>query len=196
MLGPMSTPLPFPLRPGRTHEVCGPGATSFACAVAATTTGPILWVNERHRREGLFPRGLAAFFDPDRLLMARGKDQTDTLAVMEEALRDGSVPLVIGEIRSPIGLTEGRRLQLAAKTGPATGLCLVAQGVGSNAAETRWHAAPVLQKGLREGVSAPRLRWRQIKNKSGPCRVWEVRWNARDRAPEILDVTDSAPEPV
>ncbi|KEO56490.1 ImuA family protein [Thioclava pacifica] len=191
----MSMPLPFPLRAGRTHEVCGLGATSFACAVAATTSGPVIWVSERHRRDGLNPRGLLSFFDPARLLIARGKDQTDTLAVMEEALRDGSAPLVIGETPKAISLTEGRRLQLAAKQGEATGLCLISPQGGSNAAETRWQAMPIFERDLREGVDAPRLRWRQIKNKSGPCRAWEVRWNARDRGPEILSVTDCAPEP-
>lgn len=192
----MTTPHPFPLREGRTHEVCGIGTTSFACAVCASTTGPILWVNERHRREGLNPRGLVSFFDPGRLLLARGKDQTDTLAVMEEALRDGSVPLVIGELPREIGLTAGRRLQLAAKEGRATGLCLILPDGGSNAAETRWHAMPVYDKLLREGVDSPRLRWRQLKNKSGPCRAWEVEWNAKTRTPEILSVNDCAPSSV
>ena len=39
----------------------------------------------------------------------------------EEALRDSAVALVLLEVTRPLDLREGRRLQLAAKTGAAPG---------------------------------------------------------------------------
>ena len=134
----------FPLRTARVHEACGAGATSFAAIMAAHLSGPVLWLRESWRAEMLNPVGLGAFLDPSRLLVAQVRDQTEGLAAMEEALRDGAVPLVVIELGQPLGLTPGRRLQLAAKAGRTTGLCLIPDGMGSNAAETRWRCRPVL----------------------------------------------------
>ncbi|WP_178390791.1 hypothetical protein [Rhodovulum sulfidophilum] len=60
----------------------------------------------------------------------------------EEARRSGTVPLVVTELTKPLGLTPGRRLQLAARDGNATALSIIAEGAGSNAAETRWGNPP------------------------------------------------------
>ena len=166
---------PIPLRKARVHEACGPGAASFA-AVAAARVEAVLWVREVWQKEVINPAGLSAFFDPSQLLLARTNNQTETLAVAEDALRDGAVPLVVMETSRPLNLREGRRLQLAAKAGQTTGLCLTPEGMGSNAAETRWRCAPVF------AVSDSTLmRWEIIKNKSGTLRVWHVRWDAEAR---------------
>ncbi|MCR8546478.1 hypothetical protein M4578_01455 [Salipiger sp. P9] len=164
----------FPLRPARVHEVCGPGATSFAAILAAGSTGPVLWIREDWQPETLNPQGLAPFFDPARLLLAQAPSQSDALAVAEEALRDGAVPLVVVEITRPLDLRQGRRLQLAAGTGGATGLCLIPEGMGSNAAETRWRATPHPAKTAGDSTV---LRWEIIKNKSGTLGAWDVRWD-------------------
>lgn len=171
--------MPFPLRTTRVHEACGPGASSFA-AVCCVGVNGVLWVREAWQSDVLNPVGLSAFFDPARLLMARTKDQTDSLAVAEEALRDGALPLVVVEITRPLDLREGRRLQLAAKAGNTTGLCLIPEGMGSNAAETRWHCAPVF-----DPADSTLMRWQLIKNKSGTLGDWHVRWDA---AAHRLDV--------
>ncbi|GKY86505.1 ImuA family protein [Sinisalibacter aestuarii] len=175
----------FPLRKARVHEVSGPGAVSFA-AVSAVRAGQILWVREGWHGEMINPVGLAAFFDPACMLMARTRDQSESLAVAEEALKDGAVPLVVIEITRPLDLREGRRLQLAAKAGNSTGLCLIPEGMGSNAAETRWHCAPVF-----DADDSTLMRWEIIKNKSGTLRAWHVRWNAAARC---LDVVSPAGE--
>ena len=177
----------FPLRPGRMHEVSGPGATAFACIIAAGLDGPVIWARERWLADHIHPPGIHGFFDPARLLLAETRDQSETLAVAEDALRDGSAPLVLAEITKPLNLTEGRRLQLAAQAGRATGLCLIPEDMGSNAAETRWQCSPVFDP---DGLDDSTLfRWRIIKNKSGTIGAWDVRWDAAARR---LDVVSSA----
>ncbi|KGJ04259.1 protein ImuA [Paracoccus halophilus] len=176
----MSPITAFPLRPARVHEACGPLAAALAAVSAAQSGGQILWLREAWRPESINPAGLAAYVDPSRLLLARTGNQTETLAVAEEGLRDGSVPLVVLELTAPLGLTAGRRLQLAAQAGQGTGLCLIPEGMGSPAAETRWHCSPLPDPGSAAGDSTLQ-RWRLIKNKSGTLGVWDVRWSPSAR---------------
>ncbi|MCC0021091.1 MAG: hypothetical protein H6888_08435 [Nitratireductor sp.] len=178
----------FPLRPARMHEASGPGAAAFAAIAAAMSQGNLLWVREGWRPERINPVGLSGFFDPSRLLLAEPSSQSDCLSVTEEALRDGSLSLVVAEVNQDIGLTAGRRLQLAAKTGNTTGLCLIPEGMGSNAAETRWHCAPVFDSAATSGDSTLQ-RWEIIKNKTGTLGIWHVRW---DRAAHRLHVVPPA----
>jgi protein ImuA len=180
----------FPLRRARVHEVYGPGAMAFAAVCCAAGDRPVIWVREGWQHEQLNPVGLSRFFDPARLLIARAPSQTDALAVTEEALRDGSVPLVVVELSQDIGLTEGRRLQLAAKQGKATGLCLIAHGMGSNAAETRWHATPVDDPA---GEDSTLMRWDLKKNKSGTLGVWDVRWTHTTHRLDVVSPVGQRP---
>lgn len=177
----------FPLRPARVHDACGPGAVAFA-AMAAAELAPVLWVREAWLSDGLNPLGLAPILDPAGLLLARTRNQADSLAVAEEALKDGAFPFVVIEITRPLDLREGRRLQLAAKAGKTTGLCLIPEGMGSNAAETRWRCSPVFDGAA---VDSTLLRWELIKNKSGTLGGWHVRWDA---ASHRLDVVSSLAE--
>jgi len=176
----------FPLRNARVHEACGPAAYGFAIFSVTQTQANVLWIREAWRAEVINPVGMSAFCDPSRLLIGQVRDQTEGLAVMEEALRDGVLPLVIMELSQPIGLTAGRRLQLAAKAGKTTGLCLIPEGMGSNAAETRWHCTPVFDLG-----DSTLQRWQLIKNKTGTLGVWHVRWDTTSRR---LCVVSSAGE--
>lgn len=187
----------FPLCATRMHEVCGPGATGFAAIAAAGGAGPLIWIAEGWRTERLNPVALSRFFDPRRLLIAATRDQTETLAVAEEALRDGAVPLVLAETSRPLSLREGRRLQLAAKEGRTTGLCLIpeSEGMGSNAAETRWHAAPVFDAAADPGKDSTRMRWRLIKNKSGTIGAWDVRWDAEAHRLDVVSAVALRPGP-
>lgn len=97
----------FSLRKTRVHEVCGPGAAAFCALAAASGEGPVLWVVESHRTEGLNPVGLAPLLAPERVLTVRTGTQTDSLAVAEEALKDGAAPFVAIEISAPLDLREG-----------------------------------------------------------------------------------------
>lgn len=182
-----TTDIPLPLREARVHEVCGPGVVSFA-AVAAARVGAVLWVREAWQTEVLNPVGLSTFFEPSKLLLAQTKDQTETLAIAEEALKDGALPLVIIEISRPLDLREGRRLQLAAQAGKSTGLCLIPEGMGSNAAETRWRCAPVF-----DADDSTLMCWEIIKNKSGTLRAWNVRWDAEARRLHVVPPAGERP---
>jgi len=190
MFAPLNTV--FPLRPARVHEVCGAGAFGFAAVVCARVQTDVLWIRETWLSERLNPIGLSAFFDPSHLLIAQTKEQTDSLAVAETALKDGAVSLVVLELTRPLNLREGRRLQLAAKAGAATGLCLIPEGMGSNAAETRWNATPIHESHPPpRGEDSTLMRWEIIKNKSGTLGVWDVRW---DHTAHRLDVVSPVGE--
>ncbi|MBR3369391.1 MAG: hypothetical protein IKG52_02040 [Rhodobacteraceae bacterium] len=176
------------LRAARVHEVSGAGATAFASILAARMDGMVLWVCESRQAGTLHPPGLAAFVDPARIVLACTPNQTDTLAVAEEALRDGSAPLVVITITRPLDLREGRRLQLAARTGHTTGLCIIPEGMGSNAAETRWHATPALDIEPHRSDSTL-MHWEINKNKSGTIGAWHVRWNSETRHLHVVSPT-------
>jgi protein ImuA len=165
----------YPLRAARVHEASGPAAASFALRTAGQMGADLLWVRPAWNGEQLNPLGFDGV-DPSRLILAQTRDQPETLAVAEEALRDGAVGLVVLEITAPLTLTAGRRLQLAAQTGGTTGLCLIPDGMGSNAAETRWHCAPVF-----DPDDSTLQYWQLIKNKSGTSGSWHVRWDAQAR---------------
>ncbi|MFG6081420.1 ImuA family protein [Paracoccus litorisediminis] len=124
-------------------------------------------------------------------MIADTRNQTDTLAVAEEALKDGAIVLVVMEITRPLNLREGRRLQLAAKAGNATGLCLIPEGMGSNAAETRWRCSPVFDP--EDGGDSTLMRWEIIKNKKGTLGAWHVRWNAATHRLDVVSPVADGP---
>lgn len=170
----------YPPRKGRVHEACGPASVSFALWTSAQTGAEVLWAREGWQSGQLYPPGFVGL-DPSRLILAQTKSQTDTLAVAEEALRDGAMPVVVLELTAPVSLTAGRRLQLAARAGGSTGLCLIPEGMGSNATETRWHCAPVF-----DAQDSTRQCWSLIKNKSGTNGSWHVRWDTEARRVAVV----------
>lgn len=179
----------FPLRTGRTHEVCGPSTLPFVFALAgqtgAQTGSSIMWVHEDWQSEQINPTGFSSYIDPQNLLVAKAKNQTDVLAASEEALRSGAVGLVVMELSKPIGLTQGRRLQLAATAGKSTGLCIIPEGTGSNATETRWRCSSLF-----DAQDSTLQRWEIIKNKSGTLKTWDVKWDAQTR--RVIVVSEAA----
>ncbi|KMK65263.1 ImuA family protein [Puniceibacterium sp. IMCC21224] len=180
----------FPLRHGRVHEACGPAAAAFAAVAASVTQGETLWICETWVTEAVHPLGLAPVLDPALLLVARAESQIDSLAVAEEALRKGVLASVLIEITRPLNLREGRRLQLAAKAGNTTGLCLIPEGMGSNAAETRWRARPLFDSAQEDSTL---MRWEIIKNKSGTVGAWDVRWSQEARRVHVVSPVGLGP---
>jgi len=180
----------FPLRQGRAHEVCGAGAYGFACALAGQLGGNVMWIREDWQPELLNPEGFLPFFDPRKLLFAKGQSQIDVLASGEEALSSGAVNLTVMELSKSIGLTEGRRLQLAAEAGKSTGLCIISEGMGSNAAESRWRCAPIFAP-----ADSTLIRWEIIKNKSGTLTGWDLRWDAETRRITVVSKAGQRPAP-
>ncbi len=163
----------FPPRQGCTHELCGAGAFTFAFVLAARLGGDVLWVREAWDRVQINPNGVARFFDPSHMTICNTSDQKETLAIAEEGLRSGAVSLVVMTLGKPLGLTEGRRLQLAARDGKGLGLAIIPEAMGSNAAQTRWRCSPVFT-----AEDSTLQKWELIKNKSGTLGVWHVRWDA------------------
>ncbi|KAA2317094.1 hypothetical protein DL237_00635 [Pseudooceanicola sediminis] len=179
----------FPLRVGRVHECCGLGSAAFAAMVAASGQGGALWIRpEQRQKEALYPVGITSVFEPSRMLMAQTKTEVDSLAVAEEALRDGALSCVLIDITRPLDLREGRRLQLAARAGGTTGLCLIPEGMGSNAAETRWRVRPLFDP---ESEVSTLMRWEIIKNKAGILGVWNVRWSDEARRVQVVPPEDA-----
>ena len=108
----------------------------------------------------LYGPGLAGFgLDPGRLLVVRGRSETDVLWAMEEGLRSGAAAAVLGELAAPAPIAL-RRLQLAAEAGGVTGLLLrpLTAQAGAGLATTRWAVAAA--PGVVEGRVAPKgIRW-------------------------------------
>lgn len=177
---------PPELRAGRTHEVVGPAARAFAAAQAARLGGraPVVWIAPPGA-EGLDPYGLAAFFDPGRLILVAPPRREDGFWALEEALRSGAAGLAVAEAPAAPDLRRSRRLQLAAEAGGGVGLVLAPEGaLVANAAETRWRAEPApcwAAPGAPPPSPPPpqaRWRWELTKNRRGPLGRWRVDWRA------------------
>lgn len=160
----------------RAHEVTGPARVVFALAAAARLSGPVLWVQPIWTPERLMGDGVAAWIDPGRLIVARGRTLVDLLWTAEEALRAGAVPLVVAELPSLPTLTATRRLHLAAEAGATRGpaplaLLLSPEPGGVPGIETRWRLAPA------PGWAADgRSRWTltRLRARMAPERSWEM----------------------
>jgi protein ImuA len=127
----------------------------------------------------------------ERLHLVRPAHETDLLWSVEEALRTAPVGLVIAEPDKPLSLTVGRRLQLAAEAGRTTGLMLIREAAGSNAAETRWHCAALAG----DGRDSTLHRWSLTKNKRGTTEPWTVNWNGATAAFDLVSAAGERVEP-
>ena len=160
-------------------------ALSFALALArrrlegAARTGRnlprILWCSSpRTMRDAgnFYPPGLVRFgLEACSFLFIDARREDDVLWALEEALRSGSLGLVIGAVPS-IGLTPARRLSLAAREG-ATPLLLLtsARAAASAATTTRWRIDPAASAAHPfdpRASGAPRLAVRLERCRSAP----------------------------
>ena len=168
VLGDMALPL------ARLHEACGPARRTLAMLVAAATRGPVFWIAPGWLGDRPNPDGMLAFVDPARFTFLAPDRPEDVLWTLEEALRSGTVPLVVADLPEPPAMTPVRRLHLAAETGAQTGphaplgLILTPGDGGASGIETRWHMAPAHQ---------PRSRaWRldRLRARTAPPATWHL----------------------
>lgn len=173
---------------GALHEVAGggPGAVDgaasalFAAAIAARTTGPVLWCLSR---ADLFAPSLAqAGLSPDRVVYVEAGEDKTLLACFEEGLRHGGLGAVVGEV-SRLTMTASRRLQLAAEGSGTLGLALRrwrrqadASDFGQpTAAKTRWRISALPSAPLSvPGVGRARWFVELIRCKAGECAEFEL----------------------
>ena len=142
----------------------------------------VLWAVARR---DLFAPGLAlAGLTPDRLLCAQCRDDAETLAVLEEGVRHGSLAAVIGEVgRADMAAT--RRLQLAAEEGGTPAFLLRRwRRLGADplavpsAAFTRWRIGCAPSASLPFGIGPfegiGRARWQVVlvRQRGGPPHQW------------------------
>lgn len=218
--GPAAAPPP-PLRVlpamalarGRAHEATGPARRALAAmaAGAAQAEGPVLWLVPAWRREMLNPYGLLPFADPGALILAACPQGADVLWAAEEALRAGSVALVVAEFARPPDLRQIRRLHLAAAEGVARaattgrraaplGLLLAAENPESalTGIESRWALAPLppdpdRPARLGRGVPVPAWRLERLRLRDAPPAAWRLDWEPE--GPRLAEATDGAPHP-
>ncbi|MFI4936778.1 MAG: ImuA family protein, partial [Caulobacterales bacterium] len=171
------------------HEFAGEGLeietaaapAAFVALLAAPLAGrgELVWVL---RRDDLHAPGLTGLgFPAERLIQVCARDEAETLAVLEDALRTPGVAAAFGEVEA-VDLTAGRRLQLACEQGLATGLVLRRRPFGGrrerevpgSAAATRWTIAPALSEPTpgEPGLGAPRWRVALDRCRGGRTGAW------------------------
>ena len=179
----------FDLARMRAHEICGSARRRLALWVAAGGNGPILWVRPAWHPDRLHMAGVQRLIDPGRLITVEVTRAEDLMWVLEEALRAGAVPLVVGELPAPPPLTPVRRLHLAAEAGAQTGTghaaplaLLLTPGTGGAAGvESRWHLTP----DHRHDDS----RWHlaRLRARTAPPQSWQLRTGAKGAIMEVAE---------
>lgn len=147
---------------GRVHELCGPARRSLAVRLAGQLKGPVLWFLPAWQPEKPAAQGLAPWLNPARIVFVAIAREEDMYWGMEEALRSGTVPMVIAETKAPPGLTPIRRLHLAAEATrtPPLVVMLTPEDGGAQGVETRWHMAPAHTGAKASSWALTRLRAR------------------------------------
>ena len=181
----------------------GSAATGFTAWLAArlaaesATTGAsdtVLWLTGENT---LYPPGLCRFgLAPARLIVARASAK-DLLWSLEQTARSGAVAVAIGET-GKLGLTESRRLQLAAENGRVSILLLdtgPAGPVGSReamSAVTCWRIGSAASRPApgEPGVGEERWDLALIRCRGGRPGAWTVEWRG-DRGLALIDPADT-----
>ena len=134
------------------ETAAAPGAFVAALARPLAARGAVVWVM---RRGDLYAPGLAGLgFPADRLIQVQARDEAQALAALEDALGSAGVAAAIGEVGS-VGLTAGRRLQLACERRGATGFVIRRRPFGGPPRKPTANRS----LGSAEGGSAAATRW-------------------------------------
>ncbi|MBT0958739.1 hypothetical protein IV417_15220 [Alphaproteobacteria bacterium KMM 3653] len=197
---PVTGPLELTL--ARAHEICGAARRTLALVIAAVRPGPVLWIAPDWLPERLNGPGLCEWIDPGRITFVHAAREADLLWTLEEALRAGIVPCVVGELPHTPGLTAVRRLHLAAEQGSTKsahprqaplGLLLSPHDGAAGGApgiESRWalHPAhtsdpardPAHTPAAPDLPDAPGWRLERLRARSAPPATWPAAPTLRD----------------
>jgi hypothetical protein len=196
-------PNPLPARAGRGD----PGGAPTMRVVPdpqdlppASLAGPAFLVASRRALADLgrpYGRGLEqAGLDPSRLVLVETGSDKDALWALEEVLSSGARPSVVaGAIAAPLGLTESRRLNLAAARRGTPLLVLGPPGTATSAAATRWHiAAAPTSRDRFEALAQPRWHIALERCRHGRPGEWLIEWDhATYRFRLAASLADRAP---
>ena len=168
------------------HEVCGLGPAeeeaaepaAFLAGILArlTPARPVLWclAGADLYAPGLALCGLA----PERLVLARARDERDLLWAMEEGLKCRALAAVVGEVAA-LPDQAGRRLQLAAETGGIAAFVLrrrrhvgAAEATEPSAAVTRWRVSSSPSRPEGPGIGRPLWRVELLRCRGGAAGEW------------------------
>ncbi|MFT8991347.1 MAG: damage-inducible protein [Gluconobacter albidus] len=176
---------------GCVHEVFSTGRDSlygsrsaaFVAHVLARTTGPVIWASEDYpdlSAPGIRQSGL----NPGRLLcVTTCKGGLETLC--EDVLNERGVCALVADLRTPLSLTQSRRLVLAASRSQVSGflLCRMAGAVSeppASASMTRWRigGSPSALRtdlpSLSPVAGAERWAVELLRHRSGPGGTWII----------------------
>jgi protein ImuA len=201
---------------GALHEIMGAGPdeedgavpAAFAASLLArlpggATGGPVLWCLQADDlyAPGLYAAGRAAtFLAPERLLIARCRDDDEILWAMEEGLRSAAPLAVLGELAT-LSPTAGRRLLLACEASGVTAFVLrrwreghlaSRQRAAPSVAVTRWRVAAAPSRDTGEpGIGTPLWRVELLRCRGGAPGAWTVSEGLIDiESREDHDATD------
>lgn len=160
----------------RAHEATGPARRTFAMLLAGAMRGPVFWVHPGWQPSRPHGPGMVAFANPGRFTFVQANRPMDILWVLEEVMRAGVVPLVVGDLPAPPGLTPVRRLHLAGEAGRdarGTGpIALLLSPEGSSpGVESRWHMRPA------HGPAPEQSGWHLTRSRArmAPEQSWQIR---------------------
>jgi protein ImuA len=198
------------LPPGCVHEFegaswdaeTGTAASGFAAAMLSRTAdGAILWAV---RDDAPFAPRLAAFgVDPDRVIFCRCRNDAETLAMLEDALRTKGITAALGEVEQ-VTLTQSRRLHLICEAAGNTGLLLrrrfhggrAARKRQGSAAATRWRIQLAPTETAEAGLGPPRWRLDLLYRRGGMPASFLVEWNDEARHLRLVaELADYQTEP-
>jgi len=160
------------------HMAATGGFVSALLATLFKTQGAIIWISPV---ANVFPPALKRFnINPEQVIFIHPKTTTQTLWVVEEALKCRGLKAVVAEVNG-VSFTHSRRLQLAVENSNVTGFLLNYQkgNPATNACVSRWQVTTAPSQkiiGL-PGIGFPTWKVELQKMRSGKKGDWMVEWN-------------------
>ena len=168
---------------------CTSGFLSVVLSKLMQAGGSCLWISTVPRRS-VFPPALKAFgLDPERILFVDAKRPKETLWALEEALKCGALPAVVGELNE-LSFNDSRRLQLAVERSQVTGFIHRFRPKSENAVAcvSRWKISALGSEfpDAKPGIGFPRWNIDLLKVRNGNPGNWQVQWS--DKGFEYLEI--------